>query len=170
MGSIYISWVIAREWDMTYLPNIAGVVKWWSVQVETAKHSATRCLLNGTFTTHNFVVKWLQYCTISINSNVTHHTQFFLTPDLIFSRFFRFSEIFRKRGKVTCCSNWTKWYSMTVVHNDTTLNNFRTSRDRIRKRLEAASRTVYIMYLLEVHIKNTNLTRCLGRQMFRPAP
>ena len=111
MGSIYISWVIAREWDMTYLPNIAGVVKWWSVQVETAKHSATRCLLNGTFTTHNFVVKWLQYCTISINSNVTHHTQFFLTPDLIFSRFFRFSEIFRKRGKVTCCSNWTKWYS-----------------------------------------------------------
>jgi hypothetical protein len=46
-----------------------------------------------------------EYCTISINSAVTRHTHFFLTPEIIFSRFFRFSEIFQKCGKVTCWPN-----------------------------------------------------------------
>jgi hypothetical protein len=55
--------------------------------------------------------KFIQYCTISINSAVTRHTLFFLTPEIIFSRFFRFSEIFQKCGKVTCWPNWLKWYS-----------------------------------------------------------
>ncbi|KAF8972772.1 hypothetical protein BDZ97DRAFT_857369 [Flammula alnicola] len=37
-----------------------------------------------------------QYCTISFNSAVTRHTPFFLTPDLIYSRFIRFFELFQK--------------------------------------------------------------------------
>ena len=45
------------------------------------------------------------YCTISINSAVPCPTHFFLTPEIIFSQFFQFSEIFWKCGKVTCWLN-----------------------------------------------------------------
>ena len=54
---------------------------------------------------------WASYCTISFNSNVTHHTQFSLTPPIIFSRFMVILEICRKNKKVMCCLNWMKWYS-----------------------------------------------------------
>jgi len=52
---------------------------------------------------HQCVVD-MTYCTISIDLAITHHTHFFLTLEIIFSQFFRFSEIFRKHEKVTCCS------------------------------------------------------------------
>jgi len=60
-------------------------------------------------------IEMVQYCTISIDSAVTRHTHFFLTPEIIFSRFFRFSEIFRKCEKVTCWPNQSKWYSTPDV-------------------------------------------------------
>ena len=41
----------------------------------------------------------LHYCTISFNSNITRHTQFSLTPPIIFSRFMVILEICRKNKK-----------------------------------------------------------------------
>ena len=42
------------------------------------------------------------YCTISINSAVTRHTDFFLTPDLVFSWFVRFFLRFIENTKKSC--------------------------------------------------------------------
>jgi len=51
------------------------------------------------------------YCTISTKGSVTRNIHFFLTPDLILSRFMAILDNCRPNKKVTCMNLWSKWYS-----------------------------------------------------------
>ena len=92
------------------------------------------------------------YCTISFNSHVTCHTQFLLTPAIIYSQFMAILEICQRNQKVTCCANWMKWWSMRVC-----------TWWALFPLIRATSLQSLLTVLTAVHLLSSNMSRAVSR-------